>query len=1171
MSTDCSVILNPLFLSRNGTSRKARELAALDPASAPLNGRQLEDDIVYTYRMAAMMRYYNISNQSQGNWQVFFKRDPSTLLALVAAQQSTDFTAAVKQNLQILQEGSLDNSKSLQAKAYYGKIFSGMFSLAVQIDKLYNQLSPTSLLKATIQALISTKLKDQLEKLRQYNAFAATAVPALINNDVALEIIVLGETAQSVNDLATYSFNPIWTSTITPDPNIYGSEPSIVRKLFSATNNTFFKDSLDIFIMGLSKIITTAKQELQQTLSDWDSHEPHNALYLAYLKMLEYTKQQMNGITARHMQLYYQEILRLQPKGPLPNQVYVSFQLARLTDDYLLPQGSLLKAGKFSDNTDAYYATDADIAINNAQINSLQTVFLNPDSTTTGNDVGRVYASPIANSADGNGTAFDNPLTPWHPFANKTMADYTLVQSINMPTATIGFAFASNYLFLREGKRTITITVNLAAGSSFTANEEDFIMEVSTDKGWEQVSSLQVQVTGTPSIVFTGVLTSTQPSTAPWNAAVHQGAYTKSLPVARITLAQNNGKAYIYNTLKDLRMTSYQLDVAVDRVKNIYVQTDAGAMDPTKPFLAFGAAPQAGNTLTIGCDEIFQKNGAVIQPYIFWKDGTTESTFGVPYIYVLHSEYGWYIYNYSTTFMQTAGDTIQLAAENVIAPIFGAGNTPYSPTSVTGYFHYFIFDDLTYQTKIDNRVVYLGKLAAGQTPTQVGNYLPPMVQEIYLSYTASTTSAVTYYHLFPFGENEVTTINNEVMLPSFMHDDNNAISSLAEFYIGITGTTPPRRVNILFQVDESTANPVVAKPDNQVRWHYLSGDTWKDFDNTSVSDGTDDLIRSGIISFALPRDADTAHHVLPDGQYWVKATIHEDDEAICKIIALLPQAVSATLVPATNTSATLPNPLPAGTIAKLDSPQPEIKTITQSFSSFGGFPGESTDDFNLRISELLRHKGRGINIWDYEHLILQQFPQLYRAKCIPHTRFDNSVYNELAPGHVTVITIPKTYGLTGIDPLRPFTYVSDLDAVKKYLSDIISPFVQLHICNPYYEQIKIEASARFFPEYDETMSVQQLQQAITKYLAPWAYEDISALRFETSITNSMIVDLMENQKYVDYVTDVKIYHNGVVTDTVTPDRQSAIIVPVKAEQHVIHIITDNNTGTTTANNDCGCS
>ena len=44
---------------------------------------------------------------------------------------------------------------------------------------------------------------------------------------------------------------------------------------------------------------------------------------------------------------------------------------------------------------------------------------------------------------------------------------------------------------------------------------------------------------------------------------------------------------------------------------------------------------------------------------------------------------------------------------------------------------------------------------------------------------------------------------------------------------------------------------------------------------------------------------------------------------------------------------------------------------------------------------------------------------------------------------------------------------------------------------------------------------------------------------------------------MDYVTDVRLYHAGVEKETISPDRQTAIIVPVKAAQHVITVINQN--------------
>ena len=41
---------------------------------------------------------------------------------------------------------------------------------------------------------------------------------------------------------------------------------------------------------------------------------------------------------------------------------------------------------------------------------------------------------------------------------------------------------------------------------------------------------------------------------------------------------------------------------------------------------------------------------------------------------------------------------------------------------------------------------------------------------------------------------------------------------------------------------------------------------------------------------------------------------------------------------------------------------------------------KSYKHYYTRVSERLRHKNRAIQLWDYEHLILQNFPHLYRVK-----------------------------------------------------------------------------------------------------------------------------------------------------------------------------------------------
>ncbi|SKA36546.1 Baseplate J-like protein [Chitinophaga eiseniae] len=1176
MSQDCPLVLDPLFVPGSGTSQQDRQLPALGPAYAPVDEHNIADHLVFTQKLSAFLLFINNDNNSDGTtWENFFNKDISTQLSLIVTQQTSDFADTLKKFLLPLQEGT---ATLAQAKNYYGKIFSALFSLAWQIEKMRDQLPDTLLLKAVVQSLITTRLKDQLKKLLAYYNKAVT--DGLINPNANIYTTIFGAATDDADMAAGHSFPAIWNSAITVDPDIYSPATTKIKKLYFAANHNFFKSAIDVFIKAIVKITAAAAQELQETLGQWDSHEPHNALFLAFLKLLQFSRTQLNELTQRHLELYYQEILRLRKKQPVPDKAFMTFTLARFTEEHLLPKGTKLKAGKFPDGSDAYYATDADLAINTATISDMRSVYVCPtEDADPAMSKDRVYASSFPASKDGAGLPFDEPLTPWHPFANKTLADYTKVQRVNMPAAAIGFAFASHYLFLREGNRTITISV--ATSSPVTnLNAADFTAAVTTAAGWTPVTITGLAAVPTGGFVLTCTMASTLPGTTPFSKAVHKAAYNTNAPVLRVLLSDNTSQTSAWAKLKNTVITGYTLTVSVDKVKNIHVQTDTGVMDPSKPFLPFSAVPVPGAMLLVGCDEIFQKNNARVTPMFMWKQGTEHDFGDSPQLYILRHNDGWKIIRYPLDIFDADIDGMlhnkprehfYIDDKTQIAPVYSNLNTPYSPASVTGFVRYNLTNDLGYQTSLAQRMNYLTRAANGLSLTGVatGLFTPPTLQEIYLQYVADTQTEAAFFHVYPFGEKQ-TTIGQH-LLPQFLHDTTGNTPSLAEFYLGLQQFTPPRQVTLLFQIDESTANPLVSKPEHQVKWHYLKGDEWIPFNDAAIADGTDNLIRSGIIAFNIPREAGLGHHIMPDQQYWVKATIAEADEAVCKTVSIVTQAVSATFVPGAVPTQTLASPLPAGTIAKLATPQPEIKTVTQPFSSFGGTPQESDTQFYIRCSEQLRHKGRSVSKWDYEHLVLQQFPNLYRAKCIPHTRFENGIYNEMAPGHVTVITIPSLLQRNGIDPLRPFTYMSDLQRVKEYLQKLVSPFVHLHVCNPDYEQVRVEAKVCFFPQYDETLFTHQLREEITRFLAPWAYTEEADLRFENRITNAMIVNFMEKRYYVDYVTDVKLYHAGILKDIITPDRQSAIIVPVKATDHVITPIPATAAATVDNAENCGCA
>src|SRR5690606_38307786 len=99
-------------------------------------------------------------------------------------------------------------------------------------------------------------------------------------------------------------------------------------------------------------------------------------------------------------------------------------------------------------------------------------------------------------------------------------------------------------------------------------------------------------------------------------------------------------------------------------------------------------------------------------------------------------------------------------------------------------------------------------------------------------------------------------------------------------------------------------------------------------------------------------------------------------------------------------------PLPPGTISKLLLADPAVKKIEQPVTSSGGKTLEDDASWYRWVSERLRHKQRAVSPWDYERLILEAFPEIYKVKCIPHARPGN----ELSPGHVMLVPVPDLHG-----------------------------------------------------------------------------------------------------------------------------------------------------------------
>lgn len=234
--------------------------------------------------------------------------------------------------------------------------------------------------------------------------------------------------------------------------------------------------------------------------------EPHYALFLAFLQLFRIAQDDLNQITRKHLEFYYRDVLRLDTKEAVADQAYIILELARHVDQHLIEKGTQLKAGKDDSGKELIYKTDRDIVINTATVEEIKAVFRDENS--------RLYASPIADSADGQGAEIESTEMNWRTFG-RPAGKWKQHERPDRPQAEIGFAFASPLLFLAEGDREITITLTLKeteATGSLTellkglkvrdafrvrfSGEEDWIEPLAEENdrdGWDEVPAAVVE------------------------------------------------------------------------------------------------------------------------------------------------------------------------------------------------------------------------------------------------------------------------------------------------------------------------------------------------------------------------------------------------------------------------------------------------------------------------------------------------------------------------------------------------------------------------------------------------------------------------------------------------------------------------------------------------------
>ena len=964
---------------------------------------------------------------------------------------------------------------------------------------------------------------------------------------------------------------------------------------------------------------------------------PHLALFISFVKLIEFSKKRFNLLTKRQLDFYYHRILQIEKLPPSPDKVHIIFELAKSSVEEKIAQGTELDGGKDALGLKRIYKTTEELIANKTVVSSLKSVY--NDHTNS-----KLKAAEVANSYDGAGADFPDDDIKWWPFGYYGDDNYP-----ELPDAKVGFAVSGEILELQEGFREVLIsaTLNTAPDAvTDTVIQQNIEIYCSGEKEWLGPFTPVIQEDSDYTSALEGKklkiafqIPKEDKAVVAYDPEILGEKFDTELPVCRVLFKTEEPKGFeLYRNLIEKELTNLSVEVNVQGVKSLQLESDIGTLNAKKPFYPFGTQPVKRSNFYIGYPELFKKKWVDIGVEINWKNTpeVPEDTAGseldafvnlyyayrTDYLYQANSS-GFFpgflklpktldLWNFSdnpdklivtTKDYFTADVQILNKEEWETLAIEGANSSEvknnegqpimFQPDGNKFKMDFTVkFDSTNYDVdkngpiRLSLNQSFLHELfpriyALAFSKIDENILIPkepytPMVDTIRLNYSAKaeiystikeedySANPLVLFHEHPFGQtiswsllkNQLTVLSDSTkyLVPTYCKG--------GELYIGLKNVETLQQVSLLVQVLEGSENPLkeTFTGKQKAEWSILCQNEWKSLNSDYIlSNQTDNFLKSGIVKFSIPREATNDNTLLPAGYYWVKVKIHKDFDAICKTISIQAQAVLAEFADNGNDLSHLEKGLEADTISKLIKRIATVKSVSQPYSSFGGKPEESDKAYYRRISERLRHKNRAITLWDYEQIVLQEFPEIHKVKCLNHTFYekkdDTLTIRFLSPGNLVLVVIPDIVNKNVFDIYQPRVSQTTLNAVQDHVNQLNSLHVNAKVINPEYREIKVELIVKFYKGFDENYYSKVLEKDITKLLSPWAFDASASMDFGHKLHKSVIINYIEKLNYVDYVEEVvlksKLVSETLFEEVKIAETKNPLEILVSAKKHKI--------------------
>lgn len=710
-----------------------------------------------------------------------------------------------------------------------------------------------------------------------------------------------------------------------------------------------------------------------------------------------------------------------------------------------------------------------------------------------------------------------------------------------------------------------------------------FRIALTTAEGWYQVREYRPEYSGLSvdkhaatrrddqerampddCLVLEFVLPAEAPATAGYLPALHGPGYDTLLPLLRFEMARNEFR-YPYDILSSLVLRDIGIDVDVRGVRKLLLHNQIGQLSALAPFTPFGPLPEVGSYLIVGCEEILAKRLTDLSIDVEWAGLPT----GLGGFAGHYRAYPTPLRSgdvYASLAVLADGKWIK---PGVVAPVFGYVVNPdgsqsnltspvnrisfrktmpfYKPSAApppdgTPYDYTTSSMNGLFKLTLDSpdgalgHQLYPGLLSqvlmhnAQQKKEFLLRPLPnppytPQIGAISLNYRASAAiyfeksdtaagqaETDSFIHLHPMGWQTMYASDTRLITQIPAYD------APGNLLIGVEGKSLRGTLSLYFYMRADSLPPGA---DPGLAWSYLSDNRWLPLEpHRILEDSTKGFMTSGIVLLQLPDDIDTGNTLMPSGTFWLRVTAKEGVECFCSLYAIYAQAIKVTW--RADRGKKPQAVMPAMRITRSSKNIPGVDSIYQIRRSFGGKAAESALQFRVRASERLRHKKRALTAADFELMILERFPQVYKVKCFANLRLKEDPARRVRPGHILIVAIPY---LThdGHANQRPTLSGHLIQEIGQFIRQHALPDAVISVENPVYEEVQVRCTIDIKPAFKLNTGrlIEQVNQALCEYLSPWNASGIHQ-HFGWTLRQHDVVSFLKDLDYVADVTGVSL-------------------------------------------------